>query len=371
MGSPGATVAQSDVCVVGGGVIGLAVTATLRDRGVDVVCLERSTPGEGQSAGRTRQFRHLHADPALTRLAVRAREGWLSWQERWGSTLLGPEGALRAGGEESELDALRAAGVPAELLDPQSALHRFGVAAGFDGPLLWDPLAGALRGQEAIAALRAWIGDALHRADVISIAVEPGGDSVELRTTAEVHRCARCVVCAGAGTDRLVRPLGLEVRQERQAHLRLAFRVRAEVSAPLPCLSDRRGETEEYIYGLSDLGGRYAVGLAAVTTYPEVEDLAADVPAGIDLVSHRERIISYVRRALPGLDPRPVDEVLRLTTTLPGLREDGFEVWRDGPVVALAGPNLFKFAPVIGEQLADAAVGEAHDVAMKTFFSSV
>jgi sarcosine oxidase len=352
-------ISSSEVCVIGAGIVGLATAATLCDEGVDVACYEAAQPGQGQSAGRTRQFRHLHADPGLIELAVRARVGWLDWEERYGRTLLGSEGALRAGGEPSELDALRAAGVPAERLDAHGARELFPIAALASGPLLWDPLAGAIRGADVVAALAARVGTALRRAAVRSISIRAGGASVELETSAGVHRCARCVVCAGAGTDRLVRRLGLDVRQERQAHLRLSFRTRAAPPRPLPCFSDRRGSEPEHVYALSDLGDRYAVGLAAVTTYPAVADLAGEVPSGVNLASQRERIISYVRQALPGLDPEPVDEVLRLTTTLPDRPEDGFEIWREGPVVALAGPNLFKFAPVIGEQLARVATDDA------------
>jgi len=351
-------ISSTDVCVVGGGVIGLAVAATLRDGGVDVACLERSHPGQGQSAGRTRQFRHLHRDPALIELAVEARRGWVRWEERFERTLLGSEGALRAGAAPGELDALQAAGVPAVKLDAEQATDRFPIAAALDGMLLWDPVAGALRAAATVSALVGAVGPALHRAEVSSIAIEPGGESVELSTSEGVHQSARCVVCAGAGTDRLVRSLGLDVRQQRQAHLRLAFRTRGAAPPPLPCFSDRRAGPSEHVYGLSDLGDRYAVGLAAVTTYPAVEDLAADVPDDVNLDRQRERIVAYVGRALPGLDPEPVDEVLRLTTTLPGRDEDGFEVWALGPVVALAGPNLFKFAPVIGERLARAATEE-------------
>jgi sarcosine oxidase len=351
------SISSSEVCVVGGGVIGRAPAVSLRDRGVDVACLERSQPGQGQSAGRTRQFRHLHREPELIELAVRARLGWRQWGERFGRTLLGTEGALRAGAEPSELDALRAAGVPAVALDAQRAYDRFPIARFADGPLLWDPLAGAIRAHHTVTALADCLGSVLHRTEVSSIAIDPGGESVIVRTANGVHRCDRCVVCAGAGTDRLVRPLGVDVHQDRQAHLRLAFRIRGARSKPLPCFSDRRAEVE-LAYGLSDLGDRYAVGLATVTTYPTVEDLAIEVPADVNLATQRERIVTYVRRSLPGLEPEPVDELLRLTTTLPDHPEDGFDVCREGPVVAIAGPNLFKFAPVLGECLASAATDE-------------
>jgi sarcosine oxidase len=343
------------VSVIGAGVIGLAVAATLRDRGVDVVCFERGEPGEGQSAGRTRQFRHLHADPELIALAVRARALWLEWEELFGRTLLGNEGALRAGATRDELEALRAARVPAVEVDRYEARDLFPIGTLADAMLLFDPRAGALRAHEAAAALVGHIGGGLRRADVSSIAVD--GDSVTLETSDGVHHSGRCVVCAGAGTDRLVRPLGLDVHQLRQAHVRLTFRAKVAPRRPLPCFSDRSAAADEVVYALSDLGDRYAVGLADVFTYPEIDDLAGDLPDGVDVSSQRRRIIGYVRRVLVGLDPEPIGEVFRLTTTLPDCPDDGYRVWSQGPLVAVAGPNLFKFAPVIGEQLAAAVTG--------------
>lgn len=347
----------SDVCVVGGGIVGLAAAFTLRERGVDVVCMERAVAGDGQSAGRTRQFRHLHADPELTALAIESRPLWQRWEAEFGLTLLGDEGAVRAGAEPTELSMLRAAGVPAELVDGARAHELLPIAAPIDGPLLWDPLAGALRGQDAIGALAARLGRSLQRREVSAIQVAAGDGSVSLTTSAGTHACARCIICAGAGTDRLVRPLGIDLRQRRRAHLRLAFRAAAAPATPLACFSDRRPSVGDVIYALSDLDDRYAVGLSTLTTYPRVDGFAIDVPPSIGLTTQRRRIVDYVRAHLPGLRPDPVDEVLRLTTTLREDDQDGFEVWDDGPVIVIAGHNLFKFAPLLGERLADGAAG--------------
>ncbi len=338
--------------------VGLAVATALRDRGVDVVCFERGRPGDGQSAGRTRQFRHLHREPELIELAVLARSGWLRWEERFERRLLGSEGALRVGAGRFELEALQAAGVPAEELYSDQATKRFPIGKLAGSMILWDPLAGAIRASDTVDVLAQYLGRALAGRRVDSIRISSGGDSVELATEHGVHQCARVVVCAGAGTDGLVRGLGIALHQARQAHLRLAFRVRESRFQPLPCYSDRGGEAGEVVYGLQDLGDRYAVGLADVTTYPAVADLTSEVPADVDLRPQRERIINYVRAALPGLEPVPVDEVLRLTTTLSDYPEDGFDVHRHGPVIAIAGPNLFKFAPVLGELLAQVATEE-------------
>lgn len=69
----------------------------------------------------------------------------------------------------------------------------------------------ASRAGDTIEALVAHIGPALRRTEAISITAQ--GDSVKLRTTGGVHHGGHCIVCAGAGPDRLVWPLGLDVGQ--------------------------------------------------------------------------------------------------------------------------------------------------------------
>jgi hypothetical protein len=110
--------------------------------------------------------------------------------------------------------------------------------------LLFDPARRDPRPRDR-AALAANIGTSLRRADGSSISAN--GYSVALQTSEGVHHSGRCIVCAGAGTDRLVRPLGIEVHQLRQAHVRLAFRVKTTPRRPLPCFSDRTGAQGEVV----------------------------------------------------------------------------------------------------------------------------
>src|SRR4051794_560908 len=85
---------QVDVVVVGGGIVGLAVADALAGRGAGVACLEAGVAGAGQSAGRTRIFRHSHEDVALVHAAAEARTLWRAWEDRAGRRLVGDEGAL-------------------------------------------------------------------------------------------------------------------------------------------------------------------------------------------------------------------------------------------------------------------------------------
>ena len=66
----------------------------------------------------------------------------------------------------------------------------------------------------------------------------------------------------------------------------------------------------------------------------------------------RARLHDYARAAFPGLGP-PLDEVVRLLTVFPGDDEDATS---SSPAirVVVAGHNLFKLAPLLGEKVADA-----------------
>jgi sarcosine oxidase len=348
---------SSEVAVVGAGIVGLSVTHALRERGVDAVCFDGDEPGQAQSGGASRVFRHHIGTPALAALAVEARSAWDAWSERAGERLLLGDGWVRLGGDRAaDLALLRGVGVPATELAPDQALARMPVIARPADPLLLDPLGGSTRTGETIAALVRWIGPALIRSRVHII--EREGASASLRTDAGTHTADVCVICAGAATDRLAREAGLpDVAQERRVHLRLTFRRRTGIGLPLPSWSDRSGIHGEVSYGLAPDGDTYSVGISALDAYPAPPPGADAVPPDTDVRQAQERIVAYVARAFPGLDPDPVDGVLRLTTTLPGREDDAFALWRDGPVAAFAGGNLFKFAPLLGPRIAAALLG--------------
>ncbi len=347
-----------DVAVVGAGIVGLATADALLRRGASVACLDPGRPGQGQSAGAARGFRHLHDDPALTRLARQSHAAWRAWEARSGVEMLERGGALRLGGDaEAGAAALAAAGLEPRVLTGAQAREHLPWLAETGEAFLLDPTAGALRAAPAFAALRDWVGDARRAARVERI--EPEGGEVVLATGDGRVRAGRCVVCAGAGTERLAAPLGLAVARERRAHLRLTFPVRSPAAAPVPVWADRSGIFGAGAYGAPEGPDRYAVGLAVDDAYPEVSDPHAEhVPGGLDLRPARDRLTAYVRAAFPGLRPEPVDAVLRLTATLRGEHPDAFAVREGGGVISLAGHNLFKHAPRLGELLAGAALGD-------------
>lgn len=322
-----------DVAVVGGGIIGLGVADALVRRGADVVLLERGEPGDGQSAGAARGFRHLHATREQILDAVRARSAWDTWSERAGEPLVGDEGALRLGGDVGgDAQRLRAAGVAAEVVDVAGERHP---ALREDaGPLLWDPRGGAIRAARAIAWLRGELGSRVRLCEVRSL------DEVS---------AGRVVLCAGAGTERL----WPGVTMRREVHLRVTFAAPAGVR--FATWADRSARFGATAYGVADGPGRFALGLADHGDLAPDDPAADVVPPDFDLAAQRGRVHAYAAAAFPGLG-EPIDEVVRLLTILPGPDEDAYVLHTEPTLTVVAGHNLFKLAPLLAERAAESAL---------------
>ncbi len=348
--------AELDLIVVGGGIVGLATAVAAHDRGLEVRCFEAARPGAGQSAGRTRIFRHRHEDAEHVDLAVRARREWEGWEKRAGHRLLGNEGALIAGPDlEDHARRFEAAGVEYREVDPSEQQRALPILASLGEPALLDPGGGAIRIRDAVDALVGWLGERLVLAEVLSL--EPADEGLEVHTVEGIWRTRRAVVCAGSGTDRLVQPLGFELPVSHGCQLRATFGVREGlVGQRLACLLDRRDRAASGVYA-SRCEERpcYTVGLHSSEVC--LPDGAAPVPATESLSPAVEHTSAYVAETLPGLHPEPVELRLCRTTKLPW-GNDAFAAWQHGPVTVFAGNNVFKFAPLIGSMLVDSAVSD-------------
>ncbi len=336
----------AEVAVVGAGITGLATAYELVRRGVDVRVFEAAHPGAGQSAGRTRIFRHAHRRVELVERAVESRALWERWEEELGSQLLGREGMLLTGPTAPEVAGLlEEAGTPGRLLDERGQAEALPILAPPGGPALLDELAGSTDVSATIQLLANALGTRLVLAEVL--AVDPGEPAV-VETSEGIWEAGRAVLCAGAGIGTLAPELGIPVALS--CHARVTFRARdTGLAGRLAALQEQSGVYGETVYAAAfPREPLYAVGLAGE---------GAEVPLGSSTRPLVDRIVAYVRAALPGLDPEPVGVRLCVPTELPD-SPDRFEVWRHGSVLALAGDNLFKFAPWLGRMLAAAACGE-------------
>ena len=344
--------------VVGAGIVGLATAHALIEKGADVTCFEQSAPGSGQSGGLTRVFRHTHATEAQVRFAKRARDEWRRWEQRFGQTLIGSEGVVVTGEQVPVVAAMfDAIGLPHRTGD-DSLSEILPIARSDRLPYLLDEEAGAIRAARSITCLQEVLGQRLVRGTAFGLAFDGGAI---LETDVGEWKGDHVVVCAGAQTVSLADGCDLQIPDHRELHPQAYFRIRPEfATSVLPCLLERSGHYARTVYA-SPVGrtGMYSVGLSSGVTALPMDRGGLTVPDESGLQAIRSEIVRYVEAALPGLDPAPEVHRTCIVTTLDDDDDDAFAAWQRGPATFFAGHNVFKLAPLIGQLLAEAALGEA------------
>jgi sarcosine oxidase len=347
------SVIECDVVVVGGGVMGSAAAWQLATRGADTVLLERFEPGHvrGASHGASRMFRYAYPDPFYVELVSRSLPLWRAIESASGTPLL----TITGGVDHGELDRIRAiadamaaAGAELRWLDPDEAARRW-PGLRYETPVLHHPGSGRVNADAAVRALQQLSVEGgarvRHRAEVTR--VEPG----EVVVGADTYRARRVVVAAGAWTrsllgDRLPAP-ELVVTQEQPLHFA------ARQPGEWPGFIHHRGADDapfQFVYGMLTPGEGVKVGFhhAGPECDPDARDFAPE-PGRL------AALLDYVREWVPGVD---VDNWTPISCTYTTTPNEDFVIDSVDELVVAAGfsGHGFKFAPLVGELLADLAL---------------
>ena len=315
--------------------MGLATGWALRRRGVEAVVYEQFEVGHprGSSHGRSRIFRLAYAEDHYVRLAQEAEGLWRELEAESGETLLELYGLVEIVQtlEESTAPTLERCGVAWERLDGEAAERRYPIKVPEGSFAVVQPEAGIVRADKALAAFRRKVDVREHTR------VEPD----ELDADA-------VVVTAGSWVNGLLpEPLPVKFTRETFCYFR------PEPGRPVPSVvsfhRDRRGHEmyslHDPVYGLK-VGAHHA-------GYEADPDVPTDPQP--ELV---ERIAAWTNATYRLADPAPAAaDTCMYTTTA----DESFVLERRGRVVvgSPCSGHGFKFAPAIGERLADLALDAA------------
>jgi sarcosine oxidase len=353
---------EYDVAVVGLGAMGSQAVLELAARGRRVLGLDRHRPPHtlGSTHGRTRIIREAYfEEPLYVPIVQRAYELWRRLEERSGAHVLTVTGGLMLGTPDSEVAAgARASaidhGLPYEELSARAVRERFpAYAVPDDHVAVYEPRAGFLEPEaavEATLALAAEAGAALRFDEpVLEL------DGTVLRTGHGTYAADRIVVAAGPWLPDLLPGLAGAFTVARQPLLWLAPQ-EPELFGP-----DRfpifvwEWQPGWAFYGFPDVGDGFKVAVhhhGEPTTPNAVErELRGE---------DEETIRALVRRFFPAGDGALREAAVCLYTNTP---DEHFVIDRlpEDERVIVASPcsgHGFKFAPAIGEVLADLATGE-------------
>jgi monomeric sarcosine oxidase len=361
---------RADLIIVGAGLAGSATAWAASKRGLDVVVLEAFGPGHknGSSHGSARIFRRAYPDDLYVQLTGTAGERWGELEDEAGETLLTLTGGVDFGAtRDPELlhKVLTRNGVPAELLEPEAAAERWPY---FDfagaGQVMYHADAGVLDPHNAMAAMlrlaAANGADIRFGTPVTRLEATPAGDGAVAHTDSGTFTAPVIAVAAGAWIapllDGVVELPPLTVTQQQAFHFAPALtpgQAAAAESWPIFVCQDGA----DNFYGLP--GGRdgEVPGAIKIGEHTALQaTTAADRDFKVD-PAVRARIAGFIGRRLPGVSATPVNEVTCLYTST---KNEDFVLDRSGPFV-VASPcsgHGAKFAPLLGEIIADLAAGK-------------
>jgi sarcosine oxidase len=320
------------VAIVGAGVMGLATGWALRRRGHEPVVYEQFEVGNphGSSHGRSRIFRLAYAEDHYVRLAQEAFALWRELEAETGESVLELNGLVEIVRtlEESTAPTLERCGVAWERLDGAEAEGRYPIKVPADSFAVVQPEAGIARADKALAAFAR------------GLDVRPNTRVAPDELDADV-----VVVTAGAWVNELLEePLPVRITRETICYFR------PEGDKPVPSVvSFHPGRRGHDMYSLHD--PVYGLKVGAHHAGAEADPNVPGEPEP-ELV---QRITDWTNETYRLADPQPVAaDTCMYTTTA----DESFLLERRGRIVvgSPCSGHGFKFAPAIGERLADLAL---------------
>jgi sarcosine oxidase len=355
-----------DVIVIGVGGMGSAACYLLARRGVSVLGLEQfGIPHSlGSSHGHTRAIRMAYYEhPDYVPLLRRSYELWGRLQEQSGIELLTLTGGLYIGREPSRLvsgsrDAARLHNLPHENLTSAQISARFPqfhLPNGYAG--MYEEKAGIVRpdlavGSHVRAALNS--GAEVHAYEPV-LDWSVSAPDIQVTTTNAVYTAQRLVVCGGPWSSKLIRDLGISLTVTRQLTAWVSCKSSTNYrlgSFPFWAIAL---DDESLYYGFPEIAERPGVKIAHHKPGHQTH------PDGVNRETDPSEVMTVVKE-IQGFLPDMAGPILSMDVCLYTNSPDAHFIvdkhpQHEGVFVACGfSGHGFKFAPVIGEVLADLAM---------------
>jgi sarcosine oxidase len=365
-----------DVVVVGLGAMGSAALHHVARRGKRVLGVERYAPGHdrGSSHGETRIIRLGYFEhPSYVPLLRRAYKLWRELEEAAGGALLHVTGIAEIGPPNSALikGTLACAqmhGLRHEVLAAPELMRRFpAFKVPPDYAAVLQPDGGILQAEACVAAqlaLATKAGAEIHSGETVA-AVESRADHVRVVTDRGNVDAGAAIIAAGPWVRSLLPGLAARLRVTREVmgwFEATDARLFSSSRLPVFIIESRHGMH----YGIPP---RETIHLGIKIAKHHHRGETVDPDAYDRTVSAEDEAL--IRAALADHLPAANGRLLAAKTCLYTMTPDGhFLIDRlpGAPNIIVASPcsgHGFKFAPVIGEILADLAIrgATAHDIA--------
>jgi sarcosine oxidase len=352
---------QSDVIVLGLGGMGAAVAYHLSSRGKSVIGIDRYRPGHryGSSHGKTRIIREAYFEaPEYVPLVRRSYQLWRELENDSDESLLSIHGLLTLGRSDSELvtGVLKSSemyGIACELLSRDEVMGRFpGAVPDEDMIGVFEPTGGLLDPEKCIDV---HLGLARKHGAVIRdgervVSWQSTGTGVEVVTDQDTYRANQLVVTAGPWTGRLLEDLHLPLECWRVffAHYDSVKRdYYTPDTFPITLWDTPAGSyyAIPYLPGQGVKVGRHDTG--------DVVD-PENMKQTVDVAELR-RQTETIERYMPGSTGRVLEAETCIYTVTPDHHFiiDRHPVHQNVTFACGFSGHGYKFAPVIGEVMAD------------------
>jgi sarcosine oxidase len=356
-----------DAIVIGLGAHGSAAALALARRSLTVLGIEAGTRGheQGSSGGRSRMIRRAYfEDPAYVPLLAAARDGWASLSEVAGEPMIRITGGVYMGSAGSGLvkgsiDSAQEQGIENEVVDAVEMRRRWpAFAVDDDAAGLYDPGAGMIRPERAIAAQLAEAErlGATFRFGARAVDWRPAGaDGLEVETDAGVYAAGHLVIAAGAWTGYFVPDLELPLEVERMPVFWFE---------PVAPGGGRLERLPVWIFDTDFDGAYYGFPYEPELGLKVARHHSGEIVANADSVDRSEhpadaeRVRAFARRHMPVADAPVRGSMVCLYTNTPDLHFviDVHPAVNGVSFASACSGHGFKFAPIVGEILADLAL---------------